>query len=104
MSSHEALRKRVETILDMAVSTVSSLAESFMSGVSLGSADDALNKDKTRTPQEAGTPDKIAAGEGDITMGSGQKSAEKSKDEIEEESSELTEQSDDEGGLLEVHD
>lgn len=33
-SSSEALRKRVEAVLDMAVMTVSSLTESFQSGTS----------------------------------------------------------------------
>ena len=34
-SSNEVLRKRVESVLDMALSTVSSLTESYASGVSL---------------------------------------------------------------------
>jgi len=84
----------------MAVSTVSSLAESFMSGGSLGSEEGILNKDKTGTPQELGTQDENPVDQGIIT-GNGQKS-EQNKDEAEE-SSELTEQSDDEGGMLEVH-
>ncbi|CCM05716.1 uncharacterized protein FIBRA_07948 [Fibroporia radiculosa] len=49
-STNEALRKRVETILDMAVSTVSSLNESFTSGIALTSEDIAQHdvvKDKS---------------------------------------------------------
>lgn len=99
MSSHEALRKRVETILDMAVSTVSSLSESFMSGVPVGNDDGVLNKDKAEASQKVGTPNKETEG---ADVAQGQKWAGKSKDE--EESSELTEQSDDDGGMLEVHD
>ena len=34
-SSSESLRRRVEAVLDMAVSTVSSLSEAFTAGVSL---------------------------------------------------------------------
>ncbi|KIM78904.1 hypothetical protein PILCRDRAFT_75071 [Piloderma croceum F 1598] len=101
VSSHEALRKRVETILDMAVSTVGSLSESFMSGVPVGSDDGVLNKDKAEASQEVGTLNKEAVG-ADVAQVNRQKWAGKSKDE--EESSELTEQSDDDGGMLEVHD
>lgn len=102
MSSHEALRKRVETILDMAVSTVSSLAESFVSGVSTGSGGGVF-QNKANTIQAVGTLNKDVGVSEDFTMGNDQKLAEKSKDEVEEESSELTEQSDEEGGMLEVH-
>lgn len=94
MSSHEALRKRVETILDMAVSTVSSLTESFMSDIPLGGDDAVLSKEKEKTPQDAITTDaeKMTSGSGQIL--------EDGKDE----DSDLTEQSDDDGGMLEVHD
>jgi cleavage and polyadenylation specificity factor subunit 3 len=40
MSSNEALKKRVEAVLDMAVTTVSTLSEAFSSGVVV-SGDDA---------------------------------------------------------------
>ena len=100
MSSHEALRKRVEIILDMAVSTVSSLTESFMSGIPIGNEDGILSKDKAKTPPEVGLPNKNAVA-GDITMANGQQPTEKIKDG--EESSDLTEQSDDDGEMLEVH-
>jgi cleavage and polyadenylation specificity factor subunit 3 len=99
VSSHESLRKRVETILDMAVSTVSSLAESFMSGVPLGSEDGVLNKNKANIPAEVEAQDKNPKGQGDIPMGN----SGKNQDEAEE-SSELTEQSEDEGRMLQVHD
>jgi len=99
VSSHESLRKRVETILDMAVSTVSSLAESFMSGIPLGSEDGVLNKNKASIPAEVEAQDKNAKGQGDIPMGN----SGKNQDEAEE-SSELTEQSEDEGRMLQVHD
>lgn len=39
-SSHEPLRKRVEAVLDIALSTVSSLAESFASSMPLAVFDD----------------------------------------------------------------
>ncbi|TFK44227.1 mRNA 3'-end-processing protein YSH1 [Crucibulum laeve] len=48
-SSHEALRRRVEAVLDMAVTTVSSLAESFMSGVAVVGDDTGLNKKKDKS-------------------------------------------------------
>lgn len=38
-STNEALRKRVEAVLDMAVTTVSSLTESFFSGAPVQSPD-----------------------------------------------------------------
>jgi len=44
-SSNEALKKRVEAVLDMAVTTVSSLTESFMSGVPVPNEDIGLTKD-----------------------------------------------------------
>jgi len=45
-SSNESLKKRVEAVLDMAVTTVSSLTESFTSGVSVSREDTKLNRDK----------------------------------------------------------
>lgn len=88
----------------MAVSTVSSLTESYLSGVSLANGDGVLNKDKPATLQEVGTPERISIGQGDTNVVKDQSLAKKTKDEMEEESSELTEQSDDEGRMLEVHD
>jgi cleavage and polyadenylation specificity factor subunit 3 len=85
----------------MAVSTVSSLSESFMSGVPVGNDDGVLNKDKAEASQEVGTLDKEVVG-ADVAQVNRQEWAGKGKDE--EESSELTEQSDDDGGMLEVHD
>ncbi|KAF8893375.1 Metallo-hydrolase/oxidoreductase [Infundibulicybe gibba] len=43
-SSNEVLKKRVEAVLDMAVTTVSSLTESFVSGVPLSGDDSGLMK------------------------------------------------------------
>ncbi|TFY70887.1 hypothetical protein EVG20_g2115 [Dentipellis fragilis] len=51
-SDNEGLRKRVEAVLDMAVSTVSSLSESFVSGEPL-EGEDAADKPKDPTPLEA---------------------------------------------------
>lgn len=44
-SSNESLKKRVETVLDMAVTTVSSLTESFSSGVPITGEDVVLSKE-----------------------------------------------------------
>lgn len=49
-SANEALKKRVEAVLDMAVTTVSSLAESFQSGVPVASKDASLEKDVLQVP------------------------------------------------------
>jgi cleavage and polyadenylation specificity factor subunit 3 len=46
MSSNEALRRRVEAVLDMAVTTASSLSEAFSSGVPVASDDGGLTQDK----------------------------------------------------------
>ncbi|KAI0769356.1 mRNA 3'-end-processing protein YSH1 [Trametes elegans] len=55
-STSTSLRKRVEAVLDMAVTTVSSLSESFTAGVSLQSEDGAnagdAEKEKSGTPLE----------------------------------------------------
>lgn len=52
MSSQESLKKRVEAVLDMALATISSLAESYTSGVTLG--DDSfmdIKDDETRAEE-----------------------------------------------------
>lgn len=49
-SSNEALRKRVEAVLDMAVTTVSSLAESFTSTTDVVAEDAGPVKEKSSTP------------------------------------------------------
>ena len=66
-SNNEALQKRVETVLDMALSTVSSLNESFTAGTSLSSDEiPPIEKDKdvpdgiTPTPIEPTEP--VASG------------------------------------------
>lgn len=45
-SSNEALKRRVEAVLDMAVTTVSSLSEAFSSGVPVASDDGGLTQGK----------------------------------------------------------
>lgn len=66
-SSNEALRKRVETVLDMAASTVSSLHESFSSGDAMEDEESMMAKaksaaDKTleSVPEEEQSQDKAA--------------------------------------------
>jgi cleavage and polyadenylation specificity factor subunit 3 len=49
-SSNEALRKRVEAVLDMAVTTVSSLTKSFTSGVPVVLGDE-MGTDKEKGPE-----------------------------------------------------
>lgn len=104
VSPQETLKKRVEAILDMAVSTVSSLTESFMSGVHARDADFGLGY-KNKSPTED-LSDKVAkeipSGE-DVAMDDGEELAEGRKPGAGEES-DLTEPSDDESGMLEVHD
>jgi cleavage and polyadenylation specificity factor subunit 3 len=51
-SSSESLRKRVEAVLDMAVSTVSSLAETFSSGAPVAIYDE--NVEKSTSPEITG--------------------------------------------------
>ena len=46
-SSNEALKKRVEAVLDMAVTTVSSLSESFTAGKPVVAEEAGLAKEKT---------------------------------------------------------
>ncbi|KXN90836.1 Endoribonuclease YSH1 [Leucoagaricus sp. SymC.cos] len=52
MSSNEALKKRVEAVLDMAVTTVSSLSEAFSSGVPVAKDDTSLTQDKVPGPEK----------------------------------------------------
>lgn len=47
-SSDAALKKRVEAVLDMAVTTVGSLAESFAAMAPIEDDDTELNKDKSQ--------------------------------------------------------
>ncbi|KAH7924266.1 Metallo-hydrolase oxidoreductase [Leucogyrophana mollusca] len=62
-SESEALRKRVETVLDMAVSTVSSLTESFTSGEPLTTEDIGSKPDNPKTLSEGRAMDEISAAE-----------------------------------------
>ena len=45
-SSNDALKKRVEGVLDMALTTVSSLSESFISGVPVVTEEAGLSQEK----------------------------------------------------------
>lgn len=63
-STNEALRKRVEAVLDMAVATISSLSESFTSGVALTSEEapvDLAVKDKTSASPALPGPERMDA-------------------------------------------
>jgi len=51
-SSNDALKKRVEAVLDMAVTTVSSLSEAFSSGALVASDNAGLLLDKDRDLME----------------------------------------------------
>ncbi|KAH0827490.1 beta-lactamase-like protein [Lanmaoa asiatica] len=56
-SSNEALRKRVEAVLDMAVTTVSSLTESFQSGTSVLQEDAVIGKESGHRDLRSDTPE-----------------------------------------------
>jgi cleavage and polyadenylation specificity factor subunit 3 len=53
-SSNETLKKRVEGVLDMALTTISSLSESFMSGAPVIAEDVGLSQkqDQIASPKE----------------------------------------------------
>jgi cleavage and polyadenylation specificity factor subunit 3 len=57
-SSSEALRRRVEAVLEMAVSTVSSLSESFASG-----APEEFSSGRIHKPKADGSPSDVAEGD-----------------------------------------
>ena len=62
-STNEALRKRVEAVLDMAVTTVSSLTESFFSGAPVQSPDYSLKEKEvgmTEASSEGGAMDVVS--------------------------------------------
>ena len=90
-SSNETLRKRVETVLDMAVTTVSSLTESFTSGVPVLLGDEvAMVKEKYKegeVPMEITENSKVG---GLIKMSNGN-------------AEETDGDEDEEVGVLEVH-
>ncbi|KAG6856292.1 endoribonuclease ysh1 [Tephrocybe sp. NHM501043] len=92
-SSNEPLRKRVEAVLDMAVTTVSSLAESFASG--------APTEDENAVPEKE-KASMLDSGE-TATEGGKKKNKVLAKQEAENDDVYDSEESD-EGGLLEVHD
>jgi cleavage and polyadenylation specificity factor subunit 3 len=62
-SSSEALRRRVEAVLEMAVSTVSSLSESFASG-----APEEFSSGRIHKPKAAVSPSDVAEGDGPQTV------------------------------------
>lgn len=110
-SANETLRKRVEVVLDMAVTTVSSLAESFVSGVPLSSEDAPLVKEagKGATPSTDGiVPAQKLSGANDTpTEGDGTTAPPQSTDTAVDgavEHGEEESDSEDEGGILQVHD
>ncbi|KAF7964987.1 hypothetical protein HWV62_1182 [Athelia sp. TMB] len=101
VSPSDVLRKRVEAVLDMALSTVSSLTESFMSGEPTGGGEEKVaSHDRSKTSSE--TPaDAHEAEMGDIQSTAKGKAVAADRD-----GGDLTEQSasDDDDGMLEVHD
>lgn len=56
-SSNEVLRKRVEAVLDMAVTTVSSLTESFQSGTSVLEEDAVVGKETDHQDEASEIPE-----------------------------------------------
>jgi len=58
-SNYETLRKRVEAVLDMALTTVSSLAESFVSAVPVSGEDASLNKEVQLNPSPPEPPEMV---------------------------------------------
>ncbi|KDQ57603.1 hypothetical protein JAAARDRAFT_35295 [Jaapia argillacea MUCL 33604] len=70
-SSHEILKKRVENVLDMAVSTISSLTESFTSGVPVSVEEASWNKDgQEKDPKGVISVDELPIGN-DTSSGPG---------------------------------
>ena len=55
----DTVRKRVEAVLDMAITTVSSLAESFMTGVSMTPEDADPKQEKFTLPDEHAAPETV---------------------------------------------
>lgn len=65
----ESVRKRVEAVLDMAITTVSSLTESFITGASMTPEDADPKQEKSSSPGRADADpveDKISVAEADI--------------------------------------
>lgn len=90
----------------MAVSTVSSLTESFVSGIPVGGDDAVLSKEKEKAPQDTATSNNLAAdanADAENMISENRHNLEGGQDDVDGDS-ELTEQSDDDGGMLEVHD
>lgn len=98
-STNDALRKRVETVLDMALSTVSSLTESFISGATTsGDQGGAPNQDANKTSSEIPVDAQAMDMDTVSTTKKGNGAA------ADEGGSDLTEQSDEDDGMLQVHD
>ncbi|KAI0779663.1 beta-lactamase-like protein [Fomes fomentarius] len=121
-SSSESLKRRVEAVLDMAVTTVSSLSEAFTAGVPL-QMEDAQVADGAK--DKSGSPSLPPIPEEDVSMKDDSKSANKSEanaedkngkdgvavngkgageDRDEEEVDEDDEDEDDDDAILQVHD
>lgn len=58
-SASEALRKRVEVVVDMAVTTVSSLTESFQSGASVLQEDAVVGKETDHRDETSDIPEDL---------------------------------------------
>ncbi|TFK53585.1 Metallo-hydrolase/oxidoreductase [Heliocybe sulcata] len=104
-STHEVLRKRVESVLEMALSTVGSLAEAFVSGAPLSSEEGVLSKEDPKVKDilvtgedENEKADGRTEPEGSMEDEAGKAALAESK---EGEESDLT---DEEESPLEVHD
>jgi len=91
-SSNETLRKRVEVVLDMAVTTVSSLSESFALKVT-AEEENGFEKEQHITMEVGDSPNE---GEGEALA--------VPKRENEDGSAQEDDSEDSDGGLLEVHD
>lgn len=119
-SSSESLKRRVEAVLDMAVTTVSSLSEAFTAGVPL-QMEDAHVADGAK--DKSGSPSLPTIPEEDVSMKDDSKSANKSEANVEdkygkgvtvngkgagedrdEEGDEDDEDEDDDDAILQVHD
>ena len=117
-SSSESLRRRVEAVLDMAVSTVSSLSEAFTAGVSLQVEEPAPgtegSKEKSGTPSLPSIPEDSKEGLQDTSVnGSSKPAAEKEGTngavtengaEVKEEDADEEDEGEDEDAILQVHD
>lgn len=114
-SSSESLKRRVEAVLDMAVTTVSSLSEAFTAGVPL-QMEDAQVADGAK--DKSGSPSLPTIPEEDVSMKDDSKSAnvedkygkgvtvngKGAGEDRDEEGDEDDEDEDDDDAILQVHD